>query len=55
MWKGVYSFLQEVLTENVDGDSFFVVLGKVAFGLAIITLWFYCNLVIPLPDPFSFS
>lgn len=38
-------FLQEVLTENVDGGCFFVVLGKVAFGLAVIALWFYCNLV----------
>lgn len=37
-------FLQEVLTENVDGGCFFVVLGKVALGLVVITLWFYCNL-----------
>jgi len=26
--------------------AFFVVLGKVAFDLVIITLWFYCNLCI---------
>lgn len=53
-------FLQEVLTENLDGDCFFVVLGKVAFGLAIITLWFYCNLVyyripfLPVSHPYLF-